>query len=228
MSDTDKPATLATSEGFDQRLRNVDEARWLASRFAAPGARERLVAAYLLNVELRRALGASEAMLGKIRLQWWRETLEGVREGKVRRHDLSEELGRVFAGRAAGLAAAEALVDRVDDILDDHIHASGHADSEAHFNRHADAEAALVRLASLSLADDPSPAHVEALERRARAQTAMVAEREGAAAQAAAARAALKDVPSELIPAVAHYAGEGRPPLSMRWRIFRAILQKRA
>ncbi|HVY87365.1 MAG TPA: squalene/phytoene synthase family protein, partial [Hyphomonadaceae bacterium] len=105
MSDTANPAKLASAAltnaaEFDARLKRTDEARWLASRYAPQADRELLVAIYLLNQELQRALGSKEPMLGKIRLQWWRETMDQVAgEAPLRRHDLSEELARVTKAR---------------------------------------------------------------------------------------------------------------------------------
>src|SRR5512139_156492 len=106
MSDTANPGKLASAgplasaKEFDARLRRTDEDRWLATRYAPESARELLVALYLLDQELRRALGAKEAMLGKIRIQWWRETIEQIAgPGAVRRHDRAEEVARVIAPR---------------------------------------------------------------------------------------------------------------------------------
>ena len=100
MSDTANPPKLASSAEFDARLKRTDEDRWLASRYAPAADRERLAAVYLLNQELQRTLHTKEPMLGKIRLQWWRETMEQVAGGgPVRRHDLAEELARVTTDR---------------------------------------------------------------------------------------------------------------------------------
>src|SRR6202012_5101565 len=35
-------------------------------------------------------------MMGAIRLQWWRETIEAAREGKPRDHDLARPLAQMF------------------------------------------------------------------------------------------------------------------------------------
>ena len=71
MSDTSNPTNLASvplagAAEFDARLQRTDEDRWLATRYAAPAARELLVAIYLLNQELQRTLHTKEPMLGKI------------------------------------------------------------------------------------------------------------------------------------------------------------------
>ena len=148
MSDTANPASLASADDFDARLKRTDEDRWLATRYADEAGRQRLVAIYLMNNELQRALQAREAMLGKIRVQWWRETLEQVGgAGPVRRHDLAEELARVTKGRGDLIAPLMALVDAFDDILDDHLQAGGHQDGGEHEARHLAAEGKLVRLA---------------------------------------------------------------------------------
>ncbi len=81
MSDTAIPPTLASAGDFDARLKQADEDRWLATRYAPKAGRELLVAIYLLNRELQRTLQAREPMLGKIRLQWWRETMARARSG---------------------------------------------------------------------------------------------------------------------------------------------------
>ncbi len=35
--------------------------------------------------------------MGEIRLQWWRETVEGAREGKPRKHDVARALAVLLA-----------------------------------------------------------------------------------------------------------------------------------
>lgn len=58
--------------------------------FADPAARKRLIALYAFNAELARvAESVSEPALGEIRLQWWRETLDGVRQGTPRNHPVA-------------------------------------------------------------------------------------------------------------------------------------------
>jgi len=233
MSDTANTGNLASAPTppaeFDARLKRTEENRWLASRYAPAGDRERLVAVYLLNQELQRALVASEPMLGKIRLQWWRETLEGIAAGKPRRHDLSLELARVTAGRADLLAAAQALVDHFDDILDDHLGAGGHQPGEAHATRHFAAEAALARLAGLALSAKAGGEQLEALSRCGEAHLAAQADLPDAAERLKTAQAAARILPAELWPAIAHLAaaGPGQTPLRRRWRILRAIAARR-
>lgn len=233
MSDTANQANLASSADFDARLRRSDEDRWLATRYAPAGDRERLTAIYLLNQELQRTLHAKEPMLGKIRLQWWRETLEQIAgPGPVRRHDLSVELARVLASRADLVAPITALVDAYDDVLDDHLRAGGHADSGDHEARHLAVEGAMMKLAGLVLQPDARAESVSALVALGEARIAQVAGFPDAAARCEAARAAARTLPAAVWPAILHLALADAPigqasPLRRRWRLLKAALTHR-
>jgi phytoene synthase len=236
MSDTANPANLASAplsgaKEFDARLRRTDENRWLATRYAPDGARELLVALYLMDQELWRALGAKEAMLGKIRIQWWRETLEQISgKGPVRRHDLAEELVRVTATRPDLIAPMNDLIDRYDDIIDDHLHAGGHENGGDHEQRHLAVEASLMRLAGLALDARATPGQLQSLSRCGEAHLAVAAQLPDAAERWAAARKAARSLPSGLWPAIAHLAALRSPqpaPLIKRWLVFRSMLRRR-
>src|ERR1700761_6769468 len=74
---------------LDALIRRVDPDRWLSSRFIAdPAVRAEVVAVYAFDNELARAPRvASSALLGEMRLTWWREALEEIYEGRpVRQH----------------------------------------------------------------------------------------------------------------------------------------------
>lgn len=85
-------------------VRRLDEDRWLAAQYARPEGRGRLIALYALHIEIERAPAmVSEAALGEIRLQWWREALEEIgATGPVRAHPVIE------AARNLGVIGAEA------------------------------------------------------------------------------------------------------------------------
>lgn len=229
MSDTANPASLASQKDLDDRLKRTDENRWLASRYAPEAGRELLVAIYLMNNELQRALQAREAMLGKIRVQWWRETLEQVGgAGPVRRHDLAEELARVTRRRGDLMAPMMALVDAYDDILDDHLHAGGHQAGGEHEARHLAAEARLMRLAGLALAPGAAGVELDAMERVAEAALARKAGLDGADVRWTAAARRARAVPSVMWPAMLHLvAGEGLSAFGTRWRMFNAALWRK-
>lgn len=85
-------------------VRRADPDRFLASLFAPPAARETLFVLYAFNHELARARDVtSQPMLALIRLQWWREVVEGAE----RRHEIATQL-RIALDR--GALRAEALL----------------------------------------------------------------------------------------------------------------------
>lgn len=86
---------MADTETLDDLVRRVDPDRWLASRFISDAAaRADIIALYGLNYELARvAGGVSNALMGEIRLTWWREAMEEIAAGKPpRKHPNVEAL----------------------------------------------------------------------------------------------------------------------------------------
>ena len=70
-------------------VRRHDPDRFLTALFAPPDKRDALLTLYAFNHELARAREAvSEPPLALIRLQWWREVVEGAR----RHHEVAEPL----------------------------------------------------------------------------------------------------------------------------------------
>lgn len=232
MPDRAGDGNLSTSAAFDQRLKRLDETRWLASRYALDGARTVLVALYCLNLELHRALGAAEPMLGKIRLQWWREALEEIAEGRtVRRHDLVLELDTRLRGRPLLLAAAFDLCDRYDDALDDRLDSG--AQPELRAARIRAIGASLARAAGRALASAVSAESETRLSVCGAAEMALLAGDAPAEDLKSQARAAIAKLDPALVPAVAHLAATSPPngrqfgPLARRWQIFITVLTRR-
>jgi phytoene synthase len=65
-------------------VREADRDRYLATLFAPVEHRDGLLALYAFNVEITQVRDkAREPLPGEIRLQWWREMLEGVRGGEA-------------------------------------------------------------------------------------------------------------------------------------------------
>src|SRR5208282_2825234 len=81
-----------------QLVRRHDRDRFVTALFAAPGRREALFALYAFNYEVARIREAvSEPLLGSIRLQWWREVIREINEGKPpRQHEVAEALAASF------------------------------------------------------------------------------------------------------------------------------------
>ncbi len=87
-----------------QRLQRADPDRYFCTLFAPPQARGSLALLYLFNNELARAREvASEPLLARIRLQWWREVVEG----EAKKHDIATPLS---AALAAGIFARADLL----------------------------------------------------------------------------------------------------------------------
>ncbi len=108
MSDTEDPSDL------DALVKRVDPDRWLSSRFIAdPEARVDVIALYAFDHELARAPKvASNALMGEIRLTWWREVLDEVFEGRaVRHHPTAQALAQAIGRRGLDRGPLEAMID---------------------------------------------------------------------------------------------------------------------
>jgi phytoene synthase len=79
-------------------VRQADPDRYFSALFAPEAKRPFLFALYAFNIELARvAASVREPMMGEIRLQWWRETLEGARAARPRAHDVARALAETLA-----------------------------------------------------------------------------------------------------------------------------------
>lgn len=77
-------------------VRRHDRDRFLCALFAAPEKREDLFTLYAFNQEVSKTREmVTEIMLGHIRLQWWRDTLTEIADGKVRKHEVVEPLAEL-------------------------------------------------------------------------------------------------------------------------------------
>jgi phytoene synthase len=89
-------------------VRAHDPDRFLTALFAPEPARAHLFALYGFNHELARAREAvREPMLALIRLQWWREVVEGA----VRRHEVATPLAEALKAGALDRADLLAMID---------------------------------------------------------------------------------------------------------------------
>jgi phytoene synthase len=92
-------ATPEASLSFcGQEVRRNDRDRFLACLFAPPDRREALFGLYAFNVEIAKTREVvTQATLGQIRLQWWREALDELYAGTVRRHEVLQCLAPFVA-----------------------------------------------------------------------------------------------------------------------------------
>ncbi|MCW8842217.1 MAG: squalene/phytoene synthase family protein [Rhodobacteraceae bacterium] len=111
-----------------------DPDRFLATMAAKPAAREVLFPLYAFNVEVARAPWVTqEAMIGEMRLQWWRDALEDMREARaVRRHEVVTPLAGWLDAEGAAVLDAVVAARRWDLYRDPF-------EDEAAFERHIDA-----------------------------------------------------------------------------------------
>jgi phytoene synthase len=102
-------ASLANRLGAS--LRAADPDRYFSALFAPARERPFLFALYAFNAEVARvAETVREPMLGAIRLEWWRETVEGAARGLPRNHDVAKGLASLFAEKRLPLAEFEDLI----------------------------------------------------------------------------------------------------------------------
>ncbi|PIB93034.1 squalene/phytoene synthase family protein [Caulobacter sp. FWC2] len=109
---------MADTETLDDLVRRVDPDRWLASRFIGDlAARADVIALYGMNYELARvAGGVTNALMGEIRITWWREAMEEIAAGKPpRKHPNVEALAASKFDPNALAALAEARFTDLDE-----------------------------------------------------------------------------------------------------------------
>lgn len=219
-------------------VKSHDEDRWLAAQYAADYQKRRLIALQALRCELKRIpFAVSEPALGEIRLQWWREALDEIRNGKSpRAHPVVEELAESGIVEEKFAPRLEEAIDSVARLL----YAEGFSDGEDLIGWSAQLDGALDAVAVEVLGGDASVA-----EATRRAGGAFTAAREGhvlaphnAGKMSEAIRkvieetsAALNEAPGEAAPAILHlaltktYLRRGRKPfpVTKRFRLFLAM-----
>jgi len=103
-----------------REVRGNDHDRYLTALFVPADRREAVFALYAFNAEVARTREAvSEPILGQIRLQWWREALDGIYRGEVREHPVVEGLSEAVNRYGLDRAHFDALLDARADDLDD-------------------------------------------------------------------------------------------------------------
>jgi phytoene synthase len=101
----------ALCERLAAAVRAADPDRYFASLFAPAQVRPYLFALYAFNHEVAKvAESVREPMLGAIRLEWWRETVESAAAGRPRNHDVAHGLASLFAAHPLALGDFEAVI----------------------------------------------------------------------------------------------------------------------
>ena len=124
-------------------VRRADPDRFLAAMAAPVAARAVLFPIYAFNVEVARAPWVTqEPMIAEMRLQWWRDALDEIRDGgDVRRHEVVTPLSQVLDKEGAALLD-QLVAARRWDIARDPF------EDEDHFRDYLDRTAANLMLAA--------------------------------------------------------------------------------
>ena len=123
-----------TIQACAEIVQRGDPDRFLAAMAAPVAARRVLFPLYAFNVEVARAPWVTEeAMIAEMRLQWWRDALDEIAQGKVvRAHEVTAPLAEVLSAKDADIL--DKLVQaRRWDIYKDPF------EDDAHFSEYLDA-----------------------------------------------------------------------------------------
>ena len=135
-------------------VREGDPDRYFATLFAPAAARPHLFALYAFSLTVARVREAApNPMAGEIRLQWWRDALQGEARGDVKANPVAAALEDAIVRRRLGRQPFVDLIDaRVFDLYDDPMPRLN--DLEGYCGETA---SSLFRLASLILGDGIEP-----------------------------------------------------------------------
>ena len=94
------------------QVRRHDPDRYLASLFAPARARPALLALYAFDHEIGKVRHVvSQPMAGLIRLQWWRDALDGIEAGRPLAHPVVEALHQALGDGCLSRAPLDAAID---------------------------------------------------------------------------------------------------------------------
>ena len=93
-------------------MRAYDYDRYFASVLAPPEIRRGLNALYAFNLEIASTRErVSEAMIGEMRLLWWRDAIGEIYEGRTRAHAVATELARTIETHELPREAFDRMID---------------------------------------------------------------------------------------------------------------------
>ncbi len=149
-------------------LRDTDRDRYLACLLAPAEKRGALAALYAFNAEIARVRDAvREALPGEIRLQWWRDLLEGEADGDAMANPLAAALMACVKEHRLPVAVLTDMIEaRIFDLYNDPMESRAALEGYA-----GETASALVQLASLILDPQSAPNSAEAAGHAGVAQT---------------------------------------------------------
>jgi 15-cis-phytoene synthase len=123
----------ADADYCKQLVREADKDRFLATLFAPAAQRPALFALFAFNAEITRVRDvAREPMPGEIRLQWWREVVEGQRAEEAGAHPVAAALMQTVVQYGLPVQRLSDLIDaHAFDLYDDPMPSLAHADAYA-------------------------------------------------------------------------------------------------
>ncbi|GGE44822.1 phytoene synthase [Agaricicola taiwanensis] len=135
-------------------VRSADRDRFLATLFAPADRREHLFALYAFNIEIARVRDVvREPLPGEIRLQWWREVIDGARAGEAEAHPIAQRLLATIAANNLPREAFQGVIEaRVFDLYNDPMPSLSYLEGYC-----GETSSALLRLASIILAGGKDP-----------------------------------------------------------------------
>lgn len=117
---------MTEKQGRDQsycaaEVRAYDRDRYLTALFAPEPRRGALMALYAFNLEIAKTRETvSEPILGQMRLQWWRETIDGIYAGNPREHEVAVALNAAVQAHRLTRGYLDRMIDaREFDLTDD-------------------------------------------------------------------------------------------------------------
>ncbi|MBM1173118.1 phytoene/squalene synthase family protein [Microvirga arabica] len=140
-------------------VREADPDRYWAGLFAPADKRPHLYALYAFNFEIARVReGVREALVGEIRLQWWRDALQGEARGDVRANPVAAALDDTIVQFRLPRQSLVDLIDaRIFDLYEDPMPSLN--DLEGYCG---ETSSSLIQLSSLILSEGSNPGTADA------------------------------------------------------------------
>ena len=127
-------------------VRNADYDRYLSALFVPAERRAHLFALFAFNYEVAKTAEAvSQPLMGQMRLQWWRDALDEIETGRVRRHEVVEAFAETVKAHKLPRPLLDGIIEaRESDLIETPF------ESWTAFDAYADATVGnVIRLATL-------------------------------------------------------------------------------
>ena len=103
-----------------ETVRTYDHDRYLTAIFAPATSREALFALYAFNLEIAKTREVvTEPLIGRMRLQWWRDALDTLYAGGTIAHEVASPLGVAIQAGRLERATFDRLIDAREQDLED-------------------------------------------------------------------------------------------------------------